>query len=911
MAFLLILLCQMSWGEVLFAQNNLLSPRVHAFSAATYGGDVQNWCVAQDDNGLIYVANSVGVLRYDGVRWLKMPLPGNPTVRTIRFAGGRLYAGGYGEFGYFEISGTGLPVWHSLSDELSVSSFTEEIWNIEILADGRVVFQSFGRLFLHDGDELSVILPPGVMMFANAMGNQLLVPVTGSGIYSWRQDHGFTLLPGSEELGNKEVVSILQLKNGAVLVGTADKIYTLQAGILKPWSLELNEQLKSRKINRLLLLKDGTVAIGTITSGVFFFEPESGTLSHLSETSGLSNNTVLALFESSAGNLWLALDRGLDMVDLSRSVRYPFGEERPPGAVYAAIQYDGRNYLGTNQGIYWWRKITEKQGIYTLVEGTAGQVWELRKTENGLLCGHNDGTFLIRDTIATLISGRSGGWHTVPLADHQGVLLQATYTGLQLITQRQEGFETYRIPGFAAPIRYLSQIGRREFLAVHGSRGAFRLQFSEDYQSLAKIDTIEHPALNKAGLEQFNDTLLLQSQEGVYRYDAGKLVRLDTFRGIPLVPGDYCLAGQRPGEWFFCQPDRVAVYRGSTKVVDLPLRLRFPYPIVIPWANNDYLFLLDEGYAQVKVSSDERPVPRLLLRLDRLPGVGNDDVPVPEKMPVLSYAENDLAFSFALPAFDRPVLYRSRLIGYGAGEWSAWSASGKKEFTSLPAGEYTFEVAANWYEATARQRFEILPPWYLSRLAGIVYVLALLGFGRWLYSLHERRLTRQASKLEVVRQRELQRQRILGRNRELSADVRRKSEELANTTLALAKKNEMLLALKEELAKGKRNPSGSIDHRKVDKLIDRNLNNEEDWVIFESHFNEVHEAFLKRLRKAHPELTTGDLKLAAYLRMDLSSKEIAPLLHISVRGVENKRYRLRKKLELEGGDDLNRYLLEF
>lgn len=180
-----------------------------------------------------------------------------------------------------------------------------------------------------------------------------------------------------------------------------------------------------------------------------------------------------------------------------------------------------------------------------------------------------------------------------------------------------------------------------------------------------------------------------------------------------------------------------------------------------------------------------------------------------------------------------------------------------------------------------------------------------------MYRLHLQRLRNQARRLEVVRQRELQRERIVARNRELKADVNRKSKELANTTLTLAKKNEMLLALKEELAKGKRTPSGTIDHRKIDKLIDRNLNNKEDWSIFESHFNEVHEAFLKRLRRACPELTTGDLKLAAYLRMDLSSKEIAPLLHISLRGVENKRYRLRKKIGLEGGDDLNRYLLEF
>lgn len=860
---------------------------------------------------MIYVANSDGVLRYDGVRWLKMPLPGNPTVRTVGVANGRLYAGGYGAFGYFDKLDSDAPEWHALSEELPDPSFNEEIWHIEMMANGGVVFQSFGRLFVYHEGTLTTVLPPGVMMFVRATDNELIVPVTGKGLYRWTEQRGFTLIPGTETLGGKEVVSIAVTDDKKLLIATADALYTMGSDGLESWSLYLNEQLKERKINRLLLLRDGTLAIGTITSGVFFYHPTTKALSHLNETAGLSNNTILSLFESRSGNLWLALDRGLDMVDRSSPVRYPVGDERPPGAVYAAIQYGGRNYLGTNQGLYWWYKPTDKAGAYRLVSGTAGQVWELRATDRGLLCGHNAGTFLIRDTLATLISNRSGGWSTVPLADQEGSFLQATYTGLQRLARRREGFQTDGISGLSTPIRYLSQTGRRAFLALHSSRGAFRLGLSEDYQALTSIDTIETPVLIKASLAQFNDTLLVQSQDGVYQYAAGQLERLDTFRGVPLAAGDYCLPGRQTDEWFFCQPDRVVIYRGRQQVVVLPVRLRFPYPIIIPWADDDYLLLLDEGYAQFTVSSDERPVPGLILRSTCLSETGYRNFIATEEVPTLRYAENDLIFSFALPAYDRPVRYRTRLVGYGTEEWSAWSAAGEKEFTSLPAGDYTFEVAANWYGSAARQRFKISPPWYRSVLAIIVYLIGLLGVGRWLYYLHEGRLARQARELEVIRQRQLQRERIVARNRELSADVRRKSEELANTTLTLAKKNEILLTLREEIDKARRQPGREVDHRKIDHLIDRNLNNEEDWAIFESHFNEVHEAFLKRLRKAHPGLSTGDLKLAAYLRMDLSSKEIAPLLHISVRGVENKRYRLRKKMELDGGDDLNRYLLEF
>ncbi|MEL6140895.1 MAG: hypothetical protein AAFU67_04690, partial [Bacteroidota bacterium] len=164
----------------------------------------------------------------------------------------------------------------------------------------------------------------------------------------------------------------------------------------------------------------------------------------------------------------------------------------------------------------------------------------------------------------------------------------------------------------------------------------------------------------------------------------------------------------------------------------------------------------------------------------------------------------------------------------------------------------------------------------------------------------------------LKRERELQRQRILTENRQLEKDNDRKSKALADSTLNLARKNEMLLNLREELNKMYRSSTtGTVHHQRLLHLIDHHLSSEEDWAIFESHFNEVHAAFLKRLREKHPHLTSGDLKLAAYLRMELSSKKIAPLLHISVRGVENKRYRLRKKLGLEGADNLNNYLITF
>lgn len=884
-------------------------PRLLTFQPADYGGEGQNWDVATDARGVLYLANAAGVFRYDGTAWQSSALPGRPTVRTIAVANDRLYAGGYGAFGYFPTKGGHLGDWVPLSGQLSQGEQNEEIWNIEVLTDGTVVFQSFGRLFVYDGKAVTTVLPPGVMMFAAAAGAVLIVPVTGQGVYRWRPGGDFVPLAGVQRLGQREIVSIVPAASG-LLLAVDDGIYHWAADTLRVWSPIINEQLKNSGINRLLELPDGSLAIGTITGGVYFADAERGVRYQLDEESGLGNNTVLSLTVRPNGNVWVGLDRGLALITRSDSLSYLTGAFHPPGAAYTAARFDGKTYLGTNQGVF----VMETSGgkpTYRFVPGTSGQVWELRATPNGLLCGHNDGTFLLDGGAVHQVSDRSGGWETLPCPDDSGALLQATYTGLQLLEPDQEGYRVTAVGDIRAPIRVIHWLNGRELLALHASRGAFRIRLSEDFHRLISLDTLGGPPLVKASAISFGDTLLIQSKDGVFHFKEGVPQRLTTFRGVPLEAGDYCLAGRNSDAWFLARPDRVVAYRGGVRISELPLRLRFPYPAILPWGENEYLFLLEEGLAVGPVGVNNEAAPELLLSaFNTGPGGAYRSRPEGTLTDDLDYEDNDLRFTFALPGFDRVVMYRSKLEGYTDG-WSAWAARGERAFTSLPAGTYRFSVEANWYGAKAEMTFTILPPWYRSPLAYVAYAVILIGFLWLLYRLHLQRLCNQARGLEVIRQRQLQRERIVTRNRELSADVRRKSEELANTTLSLAKKNEILLTLREEIDKSRRQPDRPVDHRKVQHLIDRNLNNEEDWAIFESHFNEVHEAFLKRLRKAHPDLTTGDLKLAAYLRMDLSSKEIAPLLHISVRGVENKRYRLRKKMELESGDDLNRYLLEF
>ena len=124
--------------------------------------------------------------------------------------------------------------------------------------------------------------------------------------------------------------------------------------------------------------------------------------------------------------------------------------------------------------------------------------------------------------------------------------------------------------------------------------------------------------------------------------------------------------------------------------------------------------------------------------------------------------------------------------------------------------------------------------------------------------------------------------------------------------MSLIKKNEFLNSIKSELS----NVDGNKEIKNVLRIIDRNLNNTDDWKFFQEAFNNADKDFLKKIGEKHPELTPNDLRLCAYLRLNLSSKEIAPLLNISYRSVEVKRYRLRKKMKLKASQGLIKYILD-
>lgn len=294
----------------------------------------------------------------------------------------------------------------------------------------------------------------------------------------------------------------------------------------------------------------------------------------------------------------------------------------------------------------------------------------------------------------------------------------------------------------------------------------------------------------------------------------------------------------------------------------------------------------------------------------------------------IPYEQNNISITYSLPYYHQAnVQYQFFLEGYSR-QWSGWTSQNRKEFTNLKPGEYRFLVKARVNEGASTTasvyEFVVLPPWYSTIWAYLMYLVMSVLIVLYIRHLSHLRLLKQQEKmkhkLELEKEEFLQQemkaneQRIIQlKTEQLEADLAGKNRELANSTMNIVYKNELLQKISEEIIQlkdkdGKKLPAEQL--RKIQTVINEGMNDERDWNLFENSFNEAHENFFKKLKAKHTDLSPNDLKLCAYLRMNMSSKELASILNITLRGVEIRRYRLRKKLNLEHDKNLAEFLME-
>ena len=909
----------------LFAQE---LPPITNFDPGTYKAGNQNWMISQGPNNYIYIANSLGLLSFNGAQWKLNKVPNSSAVRSVLAQEKRVYTGSYMDFGYWE---------HNKKGELSYTSLTklskeklldgEQFWHIAALEE-YIVFQSLRRLYSYNKKtkQISTISASDIISNLFRVGNKLYYQVASDGLYVI--DNGvIERVISNAKIQDSPIIGLFPFEGNKVLAVTRDDgLFTIENNSWKPYSFKnypIDESIFTAQF-----LEDRTLILGTIGNGLHVYNLDDSSNYKLLQPV-INNNTVLSIMEDKAGNIWGGLDNGIVLINRKSPFKLFTDIYGKVGTVYSSYQFRDYLYLGTNQGLY---VSTNNSKNYEFIPGTSGQVWSINEINGKLFAGHDRGIFAIDGLKANHIFDGPGVWEMKAFKDG---LLQGHYDGISFWKDTKFENDPEYLSNFDLSSRNLVIENDSVVWVGHDHKGVFRLYIDAEVREVKRVENYNVSYSAGVGLKvfAFNDSIYYSTEDEVYKYDLSqnKFLRENNLNSRieePRITGMSQVL-QDNTWWGFGQENLIYATKDafqdrlSVKSIHIPLEYRaiskgFENISVID--EREYLVGSNLGYTVFSTPLTLPEIEKISIHNISTAGLENtyknQDLQL-EKLE-LSNQVNNINFEFSMPIYSRltkPV-YSYKIKGYSTG-WSDWQANGSATFENLPPGDYIFQVRAkynNKISNIATYAFSIALPWYATTTAIIIYCLLFLLLIFILHKIYtgyfrkqqNRLMERNRKKLEI-KQLEAQQEIITLQNQQLELDMASKNRELAASTMNLIKKNEFLNDLKKKLSEA----NSDSDIQTVISIINKNIAEKDNWKLFKEAFDNADKDFLQSVKNEHPNLTSNDLKLCAYLRLNLSSKEIAPLLNISVRSVEIKRYRLRKKMELDHDQGLVEYILQF
>ena len=905
-------------------------PPIQSYTPQEYNSANQNWMISESIDNEILFANSETLLLFNGTSWNNYPSPNGSVIRSVKYVDNKTYIGTHSDFGYYEKFIDGTLTYTSLVDELDLNiEEDEEFWNIMTL-DNWIIFQSISRLIFIDknNSDVKYLKFKGIINHSFSINRQIYVALD-TGLYKLVNGQP-ELIIGSNQIPSTLIVNLFNSSKGLLILTADNGFYLLNSsGDVSKVPSSLDAIQNNLSIFSAIQLSDLSFAIGTVGQGLFLLDSDLKTYKIINKSKGLANNTILSLYEDSNSNIWLGLDNGITVINNNSPFSVYNDNNGVLGTVYATKLYNDILYIGTNQGLFY--KKYNSNDSFKFIENTNGQVWSLIEIDGTLFCGHNNGTYIVKDANVIKIRDTSGSWTFRKLSNDSSDILEGSYYGLKVLSKQNNSWVVKNnVSGFDISSRFFEISNNGKIIVSHGYNGVYKLSVSSDFKNIIdyELDSIAVKGGNTS-LSKFDNNIYYNYEKGMLKYNSltnnfSKDTLLSNLSSKNLLYG--IIRNDFDGKlWLFSENNIHYVYRdlvtGKKKVSSIVSSLeqrRTVFENISKIDKSKYLLGTNNGYISLDLDNYKLSPPEVNINKIEAFKLSQDPVAVSKNEFVqLEYNSNNLRFYANVSNYQKfqPITFEYFLDGY-ISKWVSISEVPFIEFNNLKPGDYEFKIRAkigNLYSSNSDSfLFTVERPWYFSNFMIANYFLVFLiifflfnkSYEKYYRDKEQKIIRINQNKLELV---EVERKQALMavENNKLQNDIESKNRELAISTMSMIKKNQFLSKIKSDL---KKSESGDKIFSVI-KMIDRNLNNKDDWKFFEEAFNNADKDFLKKVKSSHPSLTNNDLRLCAYLRLNLSSKDIAPLLNISLSSVEIKRYRLRKKMQLTHNEGLTDHLL--
>lgn len=793
---------------------------IQEYPAEVYKGSSQNWDIAQDAQGIVYVGNTDGVLVYDGLEWKRVEMPATGYALTVEADNaGQVYVGSLSDMGYLQKDNAGEYHYHSLLSLIPVKDQQAmgEINDIKIVGS-TVYFSDLQHIYIYEN---------GTMRVWNGANNGVfvlggLVYITHAGNMLLYSDREFKKVPFVFPVD--DIQHLNDYTNGKyIIVDQADRIWIVDAvtGARQLFSKELDEHLQHENINGFTPLSEGRIALLTNTSILIF--GRNGKLFFTVTNDMLKGNLWLQiLYEDKHHNLWFSTDESIGMIATSSPLAYFSKYNGIQGIIFSQTFHNGDHYVGTDRGVY---HRTEKEK-FTYVPGTSGTVWNFYSQGDILYVAHEAGIIEIKNGVSKRIISERHVETLCWIGNSTDHFIMGTYTsGIWLVRKTSTGWQKLKIKGFDNEARYMQADTTGCIWVGHYSQGIWRLRLNDAMDSVIQkeyYDTshgLPSNIDNRVYKLTRDNRIVVPTSNGIYAYNASRNTFEPDKRFARLLTGAtiYSLM-ETPGGNIYFRGKNVNQNKGEVAGVlvrksdDEYTLLTAPFHKIIWTDTEPSIFATDDGawianHNKVIVYNPHRrtyyhdplwPYVRKVTVRDSLiytAGQNAEGITLPYEM-------NSIHFEFNVPYYENVerLEFQYKLQGFDS-EWSHWTNQHEASFTNLPEGDYTFLLQTrNIYENESRLAsftFHIDPPFYrtvwayllyIACFALLLYVFSVINTKRvkWQNEMLEKEVHEKTKELLAMNEE------IMAQNEEISVineEVNRKNIEIEDQAQVLKESN--------------------------------------------------------------------------------------------------------------------------